>query len=73
MPPADYQTFVLLANPGTLPANVTITFLRERGAPVVRAFSVAAETRRNERPLSDLSADQLAHALLSIQARCPRA
>ena len=33
MPPASYQTYILLANPGTTPATVTITFLRESGAP----------------------------------------
>jgi hypothetical protein len=47
MPPASYQTYVLLANPATVPANVTITFLRESGAPVVRSFTVAAGSRRN--------------------------
>ncbi|MEO5822649.1 MAG: hypothetical protein ABIT71_19245 [Vicinamibacteraceae bacterium] len=47
IPPASYQTYVLLANPGTVPAAVTITFLRESGAPVVRTFAVAAGTRRN--------------------------
>ena len=41
LPPAGYQTYVLLANPGTTTASVTITFLRETGAPVVRSFSVA--------------------------------
>ena len=38
VPAANYQTYVLLANPGTKAANVTIRFLRETGAPVVRSF-----------------------------------
>ena len=47
VPAADYQTYVLVANPGTTTASVNITFLREAGAPVVRSFSVAGETRLN--------------------------
>jgi hypothetical protein len=47
VPAAMYQTYILLANPGTVAAAVTITFLREAGAPLVRTFTVAAGTRRN--------------------------
>jgi hypothetical protein len=47
LPPAGYQTYVLLANPGVAAANVTVRFLRETGAPVVRTFVVPAESRLN--------------------------
>jgi hypothetical protein len=41
----NFQTFVLLANPGSTPANVTATFLRTTGAPVVKTFAVPAGAR----------------------------
>ncbi len=37
---AGYQTYVLLANPTANAATVTITFLRENGAPIVKQFTV---------------------------------
>jgi hypothetical protein len=46
-PRAD-QTYILLANPGTERADVTVTFLRAGGAaPAVKTFSVAAASRYN--------------------------
>ena len=47
LPAANYQTYILLANPGTADATVTLTFLRESGAPLVRAFTVRAGRRLN--------------------------
>jgi hypothetical protein len=47
LPPANYQTYILLANPGTTPATVTVTFLRESGSPITRTFAVAAGRRLN--------------------------
>jgi hypothetical protein len=47
VPPASYQTYVLLANPGTLSANVTIQFLRESGPPIVKLLTVPPASRRN--------------------------
>ena len=41
----DYQTYVLLANPGEETANVTVTFLRASGAPVLKTFTVDAKSR----------------------------
>ena len=38
---------MLLANPGTLAAAVTITFLRDTGAPVIRTFTVQPGSRFN--------------------------
>jgi len=43
-----YQTYILLANPGTTTANVTIQFLREHGgATITKTFAVPATSRRN--------------------------
>ena len=36
---------VLIANPTTTPAPVTVTFLREAGAPIVQNFTLAATSR----------------------------
>ena len=44
--PSAFQTFVLVANPGSTAANVTITFLRGIGSsPVTRGVTVAAGGR----------------------------
>jgi hypothetical protein len=43
--PANYQTYVLLANPGATEAVVTLTFLRTAGAVVTREFTVPASSR----------------------------
>jgi hypothetical protein len=46
--PRAEQTYMLLANPSTEHASdVTITFLRENGAPVIKTFTVAAASRFN--------------------------
>jgi hypothetical protein len=39
------QTYILLANPGLLDADVQLTFLRETGTPVTKSVTVAASTR----------------------------
>jgi autotransporter-associated beta strand protein len=44
---AGYQTYVLLANPTANAASVTITFLRESGAPIVKQFTVNPSSRLN--------------------------
>jgi hypothetical protein len=43
--PGNYQTYILLANPGSTDATVGITFLRTNGLTVKKTFDVAAETR----------------------------
>jgi hypothetical protein len=43
----EYQTYILLANPGTAKANVTITFLREGQSPVEKTFEVNPRSRYN--------------------------
>jgi hypothetical protein len=46
--PRAEQTYILLANPGTQnAADVTITFLRENGTPVVKTFNVPVSSRFN--------------------------
>ena len=44
---SGYQTYVLLANPTANAAAVTITFLRESGAPIVKQFTVNPSSRLN--------------------------
>jgi hypothetical protein len=45
--PSAYTTYILLANPQTSAANVTVTFLPETGAPIVRTLTVNATSRFN--------------------------
>ena len=40
-----FDTFILVANPGTEPADVTFTFLPENGEPVTMTRTVAGLTR----------------------------
>jgi hypothetical protein len=40
-----FRTYILVANPGATSADVTVTYLRETGAPVVKTYSVAATSR----------------------------
>ena len=42
-----YQTYILIANPYSDAAHVTITFLRENGAPFDKTFTVDPFTRFN--------------------------
>ena len=43
--PSEYQTYILIANPYTDVAHVTITFLRENGAPFDKTFTVEPRSR----------------------------
>jgi BarA-like signal transduction histidine kinase len=43
----SFHTYILLANPQTTAANVTVSFLRESGAPVVKTFTVPPTSRFN--------------------------
>jgi plastocyanin len=45
--PLNFHTYILLANPQTTAAHVTVTFVRETGAPVVKTYTVAATSRFN--------------------------
>ena len=42
-----YDTYILLANPAATPAEVTVTYLRESGAPIVKTYKVPATSRFN--------------------------
>ena len=42
-----FDTFILLANPATVAAQVRVTYLRETGAPVVKDYTVGATSRKN--------------------------
>lgn len=41
------QTYILIANPGTLAADITATFLRADGTTIVKTFTVAPTSRFN--------------------------
>jgi uncharacterized repeat protein (TIGR01451 family) len=41
----NFRTYVTLMNPGTQPAEVTVEFLPESGAPIVKTYMVAATSR----------------------------
>ena len=45
--PLKFHTYILLANPQTTDANVTVTFLRESGAPVTQTYTVPKTSRFN--------------------------
>jgi autotransporter-associated beta strand protein len=45
--PEVYQTYILIANPYNDTAHVTITFLRENGAPFDKTFTVEPHSRFN--------------------------
>jgi hypothetical protein len=42
-----YQTYILLANAETTAAEVTVTYLRESGAPIVKTYIVPPTSRFN--------------------------
>jgi autotransporter-associated beta strand protein len=45
--PRNFTTYILLANPTTTAANVTVTYLRETGAPVTKTYTVPPTSRFN--------------------------
>jgi autotransporter-associated beta strand protein len=45
--PLNFHTFILLANPQSTAADVTVTFLRENAAPIVKTYTVPATSRFN--------------------------
>jgi autotransporter-associated beta strand protein len=45
--PLKFHTYILLANPQAADANVTVTFLRETGAPVTQTYVVPKTSRFN--------------------------
>ena len=45
--PFNFQTYILLANAQATAADVTVTFLRESGAPIVKTYRVPPTSRFN--------------------------
>jgi autotransporter-associated beta strand protein len=45
--PHNFHTYILLANPQTTSAEVTVSYLRESGAPVTKTYTVAPTSRFN--------------------------
>ena len=41
----DFRTYLLLGNPQSSEANVTVTYLRSNGTPIVKSYVVPATTR----------------------------
>jgi lysophospholipase L1-like esterase len=67
----NFQTYLLLANPGATAATATVTFFRDQGGPVTKAVAVPAG-RRVTLPLAELpfgsgNVAELANASFSIR------
>jgi hypothetical protein len=45
--PLNFHTYILLANPQTTAANVTVSYLRDTGAPVTKTYTVPPTSRFN--------------------------
>jgi subtilisin-like proprotein convertase family protein len=45
--PRGFQTYILLANPGSTPAEVEVRFLRPGQAPIVRSYQLLPTSRHN--------------------------
>jgi hypothetical protein len=45
--PLNFHTYILLANPQTTAATVTVRYLRDAGAPIVRTYTVSPTSRFN--------------------------
>jgi protocatechuate 3,4-dioxygenase beta subunit len=63
-----YQTYILLANPGSTAANVAITYLREGAAPIVTNHVVQATSRLTIAPAEYGLVDENFGALLVSSA-----
>jgi lysophospholipase L1-like esterase len=67
----NFQTYLLLANPGTTDATATITFFRDIGGPVTKQVPVPAGRRQtlflNELPFGAGDVAELASASFSIR------
>jgi hypothetical protein len=72
--PEASQTYILLANPGTDPAAVSITFVRENGgAPVVKTFNVPAASRFNVRVGPETEVPELVNERFGATVQADRA
>jgi subtilisin-like proprotein convertase family protein len=48
--PREYQTFILLANPGDAPAEVEVRLMRQGAAPLTRTYTLSPTSRTNVVP-----------------------
>lgn len=51
----DYQTYILLANPNSTPAEVQVRFLKTGLAPVTRNYTLPPTSRTNIAPAGDVT------------------
>jgi hypothetical protein len=51
--PLNFHTYILLANPNTTAATVSVRFLREGSTPIVRTYTVAPTSRFNVDPAAE--------------------
>jgi hypothetical protein len=58
--PREYQTYILLANPGAVPANVTVRFLTDGGRPVVTKTYTVPPTSRFNLPVDITTVPEIA-------------
>jgi len=52
--PRAYQTYILLANPNTTPAEVQVRFLKKAWRRVIRTYMLLPTSRLNIAPASDI-------------------
>jgi subtilisin-like proprotein convertase family protein len=52
--PRDHQTYILLANPNAVPAEVIVRFLQTGFAPVIRSYTLPPTSRTNIAPGTDI-------------------
>ena len=43
--PLEFRTYILIANPGSVPTTATVTYLPETGAAITRTYAVGATSR----------------------------
>jgi hypothetical protein len=70
--PLAYETYILLANPGTTDAQVTLTCLRTSGAPLTKTFTVPPASRLNVAtgtggPLAELVDEEFSAVISSTE------
>jgi hypothetical protein len=70
--PQAYETYILLANPGTSDAEVTLTCLRTSGAPLTKTFTVPKASRLNVStgaggPLAELADEEFSAIISSTE------
>jgi hypothetical protein len=67
--PEQYQTFILLANPGTIDATASLQFLREDGGPIEHEVLVPAHSRVTVATGPGTSVPELSDARFGVVVR----